>query len=98
MDDKKAREAFRVQQFGSPHPALQVAAAAEASLASAEKVQPSATAAAAVAAAAGSVDAADPLHINLVPDHERVIIHFDVDCFYAQGDLGGVVMPAFGRW
>jgi hypothetical protein len=21
----------------------------------------------------------------LVPDHDRIIVHFDVDCFYAQG-------------
>jgi hypothetical protein len=91
MDDKKAREAFRVQQFGSPHPALLVATAPEASLAAAEAMQPSAA-----AAAAGSADAGDPLNINLVPDHERVIIHLDVDCFYAQGDLGCVVMPVLG--
>jgi hypothetical protein len=36
----------------------------------------------------------DPLGMQLVPDHERVIIHFDVDCFYAQGAPG---QPQPGR-
>ncbi len=88
MDDKKAREAFRVQQFGGPHPALQ-AAAAEDSLAGIKAAEASAQTAAA-AGAAPAVDAGDPLNINLVPDHERVVLHFDVDCFYAQGELATV--------
>lgn len=37
------------------------------------------------ASASAQPAGADPLGVQLVPDHERVIIHFDVDCFYAQG-------------
>lgn len=57
MDDKKAREAFRVQQHAAPHPALL------------QQQQRS------------------PLPtttISLQPDHQRVIIHSDCDCWYAQ--------------
>eukprot|EP00879_Flechtneria_rotunda_P004575 GHRR01004830.1.p1 GENE.GHRR01004830.1~~GHRR01004830.1.p1 ORF type:complete len:291 (+),score=85.23 GHRR01004830.1:585-1457(+) len=36
---------------------------------------------------AGSTTA-DPHWLNVMPDQERVILHFDVDCFYAQVEEG----------
>jgi hypothetical protein len=83
MEDKKAHEAFRVLQFARPHPALAAAAAS-----SSTEQQPVALAPAAAAGATGApaaAAAADPRLVNLVPDHDHVIVHFDVDCFYAQG-------------
>jgi DNA polymerase iota len=59
--DKRAREAWRVQQFSTPHPAAVVHSAAAAG---ARTTSPQASPAA--------------------PDHERVVLHIDVDCFYAQ--------------
>lgn len=62
--DKRAREAYRVQQFGAPHPATVVQ----------QHHQHQLRLGASVAAA----DAAPP------PDHTRVLVHLDADCFYAQ--------------
>lgn len=84
MEDKKALEAFRVLQFASPHPALAAAAAATSGSTAQQQVA-LAPAAAAAAAGAPAAAAADPRLVNLAPDHDRVIVHFDVDCFYAQG-------------
>lgn len=74
MTDKHAYEAFRVLQFAGVHPALRQEYAAAAAAADGGQQQ-------------AKEQAGDPLGINLVPDHERVIVHFDVDCFYAQGEL-----------
>lgn len=70
---KKQREAFRVAQHAGPHPALSAAAGAAAS--KAQGVTASGSQAAAFAAGSDA---------QLVPDTQRVILHFDVDSFYAQ--------------
>lgn len=82
MEDKKALETFRVLQFASPHPALAAAAAACSSADQQSAAFVPAAAAGATGAPAAAAAAADPC---LVPDHDSVIVHFDVDCFYAQG-------------
>jgi hypothetical protein len=83
MEDKKAYEAFRVRQFAGPHPALQTAASALDDAGKAATLNDPA----ALSGTPVGTAAADPHSINLVPDHDRVILHFDVDCFYAQGEL-----------
>lgn len=82
MDDKKAFEDFRVWQFSGPHPALQAAAAG---LADHAALASTANGGTGQATAAANGAASDPLNINLVSDHQHVVVHFDVDCFYAQG-------------
>lgn len=83
MEDKKAYEAFRVRQFSGPHPARQTPANPPDDSDETAKL----TDATALLGTPIGIAAADPLRANLVPDHDRVILHFDVDCFYAQGNL-----------
>ena len=72
-------EAFRVRQYGGPHPAV---AAQQQQQQQAEGVE--------VAAAPGGVappaaaQRAAPPSEHIEPDTGRCVLHFDIDCFYAQ--------------
>jgi hypothetical protein len=83
MEDKRAYEAFRVRQFAGPHPALQLPSNPPGVADEAATLNDSA----ALSGAQVGTAAADPRSVSLVPDHDRVILHFDVDCFYAQGEV-----------
>ena len=69
--------------FGSPHPALPAAAAAD-SLAGTKAAGAAAQIAAPTAAAGVPVDAAGPLNVNIVPDHGHVSIHQIVECYVCR--------------
>jgi hypothetical protein len=75
-DEQRAREAFRVAQFGGAHPAWGAAAAAEAKDDHAKSGNSHACTAYTL-----SSSIAEP---TVAPDATRVIVHVDVDCFYAQ--------------
>lgn len=72
MDDKKALEAFRVIKFSGPHPAA--AAFAE----------PPALPANLPGIGISNMHDGDPHAPDMVPNYDRIVVHFDVDCFYAQ--------------
>lgn len=97
MNEKHDYEAFRVKQFAQPHPALQAHQnvltdrAGGGATANNEPGQAAPPFERYFKASITADDARGASHTSLVPDHERIIVHFDVDCFYAQGESPSVI-------
>eukprot|EP00775_Hariotina_reticulata_P008320 gene8320-8505_t len=72
MDDKKGLEAFRVLQFSGPHPAAATLKERPASPACQHDIRSS------------NVYDGDAQAPDMVPNYDRIVVHIDVDCFYAQ--------------
>jgi hypothetical protein len=77
MDDKKALEAFRVMQFSGPHPAAAAFAEPPALPANLPGIG-------IPGIGSSNMHDGDPHAPDMVPTYDRIVVHFDVDCFYAQ--------------